>query len=453
MQIKTVGIVGYGAFGALAHTLLGRFAPEVKVRVYAPEKKADGQTFFSLAEVAKCDAVILAVPIHAFEEVLKKVLPLTRKDTVIIDVATVKVHTAALLKKMAKGRPYISTHPVWGPESYEKRGGDVAGFRIVMVDGTLDAGEYTRLIDFLKKCGFDVVEMSAEEHDKHVAETLFLTHFIAQIVLRTGIKRTTMDTVSFGWLMNAVETAQHDQELFKDVYRYNPYCQDAIKRFGFGETEVRDFLDMSTPIHGNSASIRVGVAGAKGSFSEEAARAYAKKTGLRHAEAGSGPAKAGSKTFSLDYLISVEDVLAKLEKGGIDLGVFPIENSTGGVVTEAVQGMARHNFKIKKMFDIDIKQNLIVRKGVTRDAVRTITSHEQALKQCKGYLKRVWKKAKIKEYEDTAKAAEDLASGKLPATTAVIASKAAADIYGLKVLEAGIQDLKENSTTFIAATW
>ena len=150
-------------------------------------------------------------------------------------------------------------------------------------------------------------------------------------------------------------------------------------------------------------------------------------------------------------MISVENVLAALESGSVDVGIFPIENSTGGVVTEAVQAMAKHNFEINIMFDIDIKQNLLVGGDVTRDAIKTITSHEQALKQCKDYLKRTWKKARIQEYEDTAKAAEDLASGKLPATTAVIASKAAADIYKLKVLEAGVQDLKENSTTFIAA--
>src|SRR3989338_3826764 len=190
MELKTVGIVGYGAFGALARALLRRFAPEVGVKIFAPEKKADGQTFFTLADVAKSDALILAVPIHAFEEVLKKVLPLARKDTIIVDVATVKVHTAALLKKLAEGRSYISTHPVWGPESYEKRGGDVKGFRIVMTDGTLEVADYTALTDFLKSCGFDVVEMSAEAHDKHLAETLFLTHFVGQIVSSGGFKRT-----------------------------------------------------------------------------------------------------------------------------------------------------------------------------------------------------------------------------------------------------------------------
>ena len=183
---------------------------------------------------------------------------------------------------------------------------------------------------------------------------------------------------------------------------------------------------------------KIGVMGARGSFSEEAGRTYAKK----HAHL---------KKFTILYLITAENVLSELEKGAINIGIFPIENSNGGIVLEAVHAMAKHNFEIKSMFDIDIKQNLLVRGDVTRDAIKTITSHEQALKQCKDYLKRTWKKARIQEYEDTAKAAEDLASGKLPATTAVIASKAAADIYKLKVLEAGVQDLKENSTTFIAA--
>ncbi len=436
MELKTVGIVGYGAFGALAHTLIERFAPGISVKVYAPEKKPDRKVFFSFEEVANCNAVVLAVPIHAFEEVLKKLLPIAPVETIIVDVATVKVYTTDLLKKFATGRRYVATHPVWGPESYEKRSGDVSGFRIVMTDGTLDVAESNALTGLLKKIGFDVVEMSAEDHDKHLAETLFLTHLVGQTVTRGGFGRTEIDTVSFGFLMDAVESVRHDEKLFRDVYRYNPYCGDVLARFETAQTEVRALLENGEKDSAKD-EIRVGVSGAKGSFSEEAARTYASKNAI--------------KKFTLDYLISVENVLSKLERGGIDLGIFPIENSTGGVVTEAIEAMAKHNFKVKKTFSIDILQNLIVRKDVKKEAIKTITSHEQALRQCKDYLKREWKKTKIKEYDDTAKAAEDLASGMLPATTAVIASKAAADIYDLNILDAGIQDLKENSTTFIAA--
>jgi len=431
MEIKTVGIIGHGAFGALVETLLKRFAPSIEVRAYDTKK---GKSSATLAEAAACDAVVLSVPIAEFEHTLTEVVPLTRPDTVIVDVSTVKVHTTALLKKFAQGRPYIATHPVWGPESYEKRGGDISGFRIVMTDGTLAVADYTALTAFLKKCGFDVVEMSAEAHDKHLAETLFLTHLLGQIVSQGGFKRTEVDTVSFGYLMDAVESVKNDAELFRDVFRFDPYCADVLERFAKAESEVRALLQ--TPAQSQRRSLRIGISGAKGSFSEEAAREYAKGASL--------------KDFSLEYLISVENVLASLEKGDIDLGVFPIANSTGGVVTEAEAAVAKHRFSIRKLFGIDIRQNLLAQKGVSKEDITAIVSHDQALKQCRAYLKKNWPKAELKEYEDTAKAAEDLASGKLPSTTAVIASKTAADVYGLQVLEASIQDLTSNFTTFLA---
>lgn len=183
--------------------------------------------------------------------------------------------------------------------------------------------------------------------------------------------------------------------------------------------------------------MKIGVMGAKGSFSEEAGRTYASKAGL--------------KKFSIEYLISAENVLTHLENGSIDIGIFPIENSNGGVVLEAVHAMAAHRFKIKKLFEIDVHHNLLVKKGVTADKVKTITSHDQAIKQCRMYLKRRWPKVKIKEYADTAKAAEDLSKGKLSASTAVIAARAAVQVYKLDILEESIQDLKFNYTSFIAA--
>lgn len=184
--------------------------------------------------------------------------------------------------------------------------------------------------------------------------------------------------------------------------------------------------------------VELGVMGAKGSFSEEAAREYAKK----HAKL---------KSFGIRYLISAENVLSELERGSVDCAIFPIENSNGGIVIEAVHAMSRHNFHIKKMFEIDIHHCLLVKNGVTADQITTIVSHDQALKQCRMYLKRVWPKVKLKEYADTAKAAEDLAKGKLSKGSAVIASRMAAQLYKLKVMEESIQDLKFNYTSFIAA--
>jgi len=181
----------------------------------------------------------------------------------------------------------------------------------------------------------------------------------------------------------------------------------------------------------------IGVSGVRGSFSEEAALVYTSKVGLR--------------AYRITYLTTVENVLSELEAGTITLGVFPIENSNGGVVIEAVHAMAKHRFVIKKIFEIDIHMNLLVKKGVTPGKVRRIVSHDQALKQCRMYLRRRWPKVKLEEYLDTAKAAEDLSKGVLSAATAVVASRTAAQRYKLDILEESIQDLKFNYTSFIAA--
>lgn len=184
--------------------------------------------------------------------------------------------------------------------------------------------------------------------------------------------------------------------------------------------------------------MKIGVMGARGSFSEKAGEEYVSQESLVDA--------------TIMPLVSAEAVLSALELKEVDRGIFPIENSNGGIVIEAVHAMAAHTFKVERMFEIDIHHMLLVKPGVTANHITAVSSHDQALKQCRMYLKRIWPMADIVPYVDTAKAAEDLANGQLPDTTAVIAPRRCAELYGLEILEESIQDLKFNYTTFVVAT-
>lgn len=179
--------------------------------------------------------------------------------------------------------------------------------------------------------------------------------------------------------------------------------------------------------------------GAIGSFSQKAAETYIAEQKLTDA--------------TIVPLISAERVLGALEAGEIERGIFPIENSNGGMVIEAVHAMAAHRFTVETIFEIDVHHMLLVQPGVTAAEITTICSHDQALKQCRMYCRRVWPDVDLQVYEDTAKAAEDLASNTLPKSTAVIAAKRCAELYDLEILEASIQDLKFNYTSFVVATW
>ena len=72
--------------------------------------------------------------------------------------------------------------------------------------------------------------------------------------------------------------------------------------------------------------------GARGSFSEQAGELFIKKHKISEGE--------------ILPLISAENVLSNLDKGLINKGIFPIENSNGGIVIEAVYAMAKYKFSI-----------------------------------------------------------------------------------------------------------
>lgn len=182
----------------------------------------------------------------------------------------------------------------------------------------------------------------------------------------------------------------------------------------------------------------VGVSGGIASFSEEAARRYCAEHEIHIEE--------------MKYLINAGGVLKALNGGHINLGFFPIENSNGGIVYESIRAMGRDAFDIKEFFEIDVRHCLMIRPDANPKKIKLIVSHDQALKQCRMYLRIKYPKAEIKPWSDTASAVKDLREGKLPKNSAAIASFKAAKYYGMKVVEKNIQDLKFNFTTFLAVT-
>jgi prephenate dehydratase len=181
-------------------------------------------------------------------------------------------------------------------------------------------------------------------------------------------------------------------------------------------------------------NIKLGLSGDVASFSEQAALEYANKNKLQ---------------VELVPLMDMEGVLAALEKKQIDLGIFPVMNFTGGLVTMAFEAMGKHYFTPIGELYLDVQQCLITRPGITKQNIQEIVSHPQGLAQCQKYLQREFPNATQVEWIDTAKAAKDLSEHVLSANTAVIAPARAATCYGLNILNANIQDQQPNNTVFI----
>jgi len=242
----TIGIIGLGAFGAFMREQAEEHMGFTRILAWDSDETRGSNC--DLEEAAACDIVILAVPISQFEKAVHRVIPLMKRGGILVDVCTVKVHTVEILKCLGSGIQWIATHPMFGPESYRKRNGDISGFRILLAEHTLEYGVYKLVKDWLRDFGLRIVEMTAEEHDQHTARTLFLTHYIGQIVATAGFDRTEIDTVSFGFLMDAVDSVRHDKELFTQVYRLNAYCQQVLDMFARAKGEVDTLLSLAVVV-------------------------------------------------------------------------------------------------------------------------------------------------------------------------------------------------------------
>ena len=141
----------------------------------------------------------------------------------------------------------------------------------------------------------------------------------------------------------------------------------------------------------------------------------------------------------------VEGIFQAVERGQAHYGVVPFENSTEGVVSATLDLLFFSSSKITGEIYLPVSHHLLCLSGQRGDIVR-IYSHPQATAQCKKWISLHMPGIPVVDVSSTAEAA--VRAAKDP-HAAAIASRAAALLYGLKIAEEGIEDVKENYTRFL----
>lgn len=167
-----------------------------------------------------------------------------------------------------------------------------------------------------------------------------------------------------------------------------------------------------------------------------------------------GEPGAYSEQAVFDYFGNVETVPCEtfdavfdsVVSGNSDAALAPIENSLAGSIHQNYDLLLRHNLYITGEYFLRVRHCLIAMPGVKKEDIRKAISHPQALGQCAGYLRN--RGVKMEQVYDTAGSVKMLKESGAR-DVAAIASRRAADLYEMQILEEGIEDNRENYTRFL----
>jgi prephenate dehydratase len=141
-----------------------------------------------------------------------------------------------------------------------------------------------------------------------------------------------------------------------------------------------------------------------------------------------------------------EDCFAALLAGDVDLGMIPIENSVAGRVADIHHLMPTANLHIVAEWFLPIRNQLMAPKGASLQTIKSVQSHIMALGQCRNAIREL--KLKPVVAADTAGSAREVAESK-DVSRAAIASRLAAEIYGLNILKENVEDEDHSTTRFV----
>lgn len=243
------GIVGYGRFGKLWANALMPFG---EVFVYDKNNLQINDelaiNLCTLKKVAETDFVFLLVPISEFEQCCKEIKTLLHPDTAIVDCCSVKVYSVNVMRKVfSNNQLIIATHPLFGPDSVKKSGG-LTGHKIVLCPTQSDKENYLKKL--FTDMGLKILLSTPEEHDKQMATSQGLVHFIGRGLSALDLSQQELSTPDFQALLNINSMVVNDKrQLFLDMHKFNPYAKEIRQKF------IRELMSIDHEIGGGMSDV------------------------------------------------------------------------------------------------------------------------------------------------------------------------------------------------------
>lgn len=418
------------------------------------------------ALAAKSDIIIVSVPIAEVESVLEEIIPVIKPTSLLSDVTSLKLLPLKVMEKSKSAT--LGMHPLFGPAI-----ADPAGQKIVFC--RQNDNQYVPFLKTLfEKAGIAVIELSAEEHDYHMAYVQALTHALNLLYAKILFEQSDalskkLDTPLFMLQSLVMGRVLHqDLGLSADIEMFNPYFLPLLEnlagyskqlldilqsgdrkafvklfekdqRFGedfanFATLHTDKMLKLVVETHASLPSVgkillpekdtTIGYLGPAGTYSHQAVQTIF---------------PSANKKLPFGTIFQVFNAVLDED---VSFGIVPAENSIEGTVKGTLDYLADFSVSVVGSFALPIHHQLVSSEKNLAEITEVI-SHPQALAQCEQWLRTNLPKAKITPSSSTTAGIDAKKKH-----TGFITSETAAKLYKLPVLAKNIEDNPRNTTRF-----
>ncbi len=418
--------------------------------------------------IQKANITMVSVPIAKTEEVIKLVAKYIRQDALLTDITSLKVMPLKAMENAPSAT--LGMHPLFGPSMAVPKG------QKIVFCHQKDNKYVTFLKELFESSGMQVIKMSGEEHDYHMAYIQGLTHALnliyAKIIFdQKDALSKKLDTPLFMLQSLVMGRVLHqDLELSRDMQMYNPYflplmenmaaysdkllsvvqkgdAKAFVRLFVEDQQRGKEFANFSvlhtdkvlklvSEVHAAPPekvsvlyllpkTVKIAYLGPEGTYSHQA---VVKVFG-----------KSSKQQISCNTIFTVFNSVLQRDT---EFGIVPAENSLEGTVKGTLDYLVDFSLVVVGSFAIPIHHQLASREKSLKE-VTTVVSHPQALAQCEKWLRTNLPDAKVTPSTSTTAEVQ-----KPQKKHAYICSETAASLYHLPIIARNIEDDPYNMTRF-----
>jgi len=253
----TCGIVGLGLMGGSFSLAMRHYFKEIigydhnDTHLNEAIKLGIVDKSGSLEDIAKCDVIILAIPVRGIIDILNRLSEIgVRKDTTIIDFGSTK---ESIIKECPKDirKNLVASHPMAGTEFSGPHAAiaDLYYSKIMVVCNIKESGEYQIRValDIFEELKMEVKLMDAKEHDRHAAFISHMPHIVSFSIANAVLKQEDKEHIvalAAGGFKDMSRLAKSNPDMWRDIFIENKdNLLDAIEAFKSELKKAKELIE------------------------------------------------------------------------------------------------------------------------------------------------------------------------------------------------------------------